>query len=61
MKQVRSLKHLRLLAIQRKSVVCPSLKPWKKPRPAAFMINLQGTVLHRCLEGGMYVYNKGEK
>jgi hypothetical protein len=61
MKQVTSLMQLKVLSIQKKSVVCYGLPPWSNPKPAAFIMNLQGTVIYRLLKHGMYVYTKGEK
>ena len=58
MTKVNSLKHLYLLALNRQAVICPEYPPWRKPTPAAFIIRLQGTVLFRMFEKGMYIYQK---
>ena len=59
--RVMFLKDLNLLALQRRSVICPNLRCWSRPRPAAFMIGLQGRYLLRLFESGMYVYLKEKK
>ena len=58
MEKVTGLYFLELLVEYKKSVVCPNAHAWRKPHPAAFMINLPGVQLLRLFEGGMYVYNK---
>ena len=58
MKRVNSLSQLRNLISDKKSVFCPNTFAWKKPRPAAFMINLSGTTILVCFLSGMYVYEK---
>ena len=56
--EVHDLYDLDLLAQEHRSVYCPTLHCWKKPRPAAFVINLQGKVLLQLFQAGMYVYEK---
>jgi len=40
MKKIKDLAELYKLAEERKAVVCPTHPAWKKPHPAAFVINL---------------------
>jgi hypothetical protein len=45
-------------AKDKKSIIVPGTRPWEKPRPAAWMINLPGITLNRLFEIGMYIYDK---
>lgn len=56
--KVTSLEQLSKLCQERKAVYCPESFVWQKPRPAGFMINLQGRELLRLFQLGMYVYDK---
>lgn len=31
----------------------------RRPRPAAFIINMQAAIVHRLLKKGLYLYEKG--
>ena len=55
-RRIKTLRQLQDAALTRQSVVCPWSPCWYKPRPAAFIINLQGHALVRMLERGMYLY-----
>lgn len=61
--RVHSLFELCELAMKRKSVVAPNFIPWNKPTPAAFVQNLQGVIINRLIEKGLFVYEpkKGKK
>lgn len=59
--RIRTLKGLRWAALHRKAVICPDDMSKQKPIPAAWLINLPGTVLVRLLKKGIYVYYKKEK
>ena len=56
--RITTLKELRDLSNQHKSVYCPNTYAWRRPRPAAFMINLSGAILINLFESGMYEYVK---
>ena len=58
---VRTLEYLRYLALNRKAVYVPTHGAYRNPRPAAWIINLQGTVLVRLFEKGMFVYEPQNK
>ena len=59
--KIKSLSALCNLVKKRKSVVVPGTV-WERPTPAAFVINLQGRVISRMIERGMFVYvKKSEK
>lgn len=45
-------------ASARKSVVCPGSYCWEKPKPAAVVINLNGLIIYRLLNQGIYIYQK---
>jgi hypothetical protein len=64
MTRVETLGQLYLARVKRQAIICPNHRAWKKPRPAAFMMNLSGEILYRLFAGGMYIYEKpniGEK
>lgn len=44
-----------------KAVVCPDSPCFNKPRPAAVIINLQGTLILRLFQLGMYIYEKKKR
>ena len=55
-KRIRTLKQLQDAAQNKRAVICPWSRVWKKPRPAAFVINLSGHLLCAMFERGMYLY-----
>lgn len=58
MTRIKTLEQLQALAEQKRSVVVPDVYCWRRPRPAAFVINLAGSVLVRLFASGMYIYEK---
>lgn len=42
----------------RKAVICPTSMGWNRPRPAGFMSQQPGEVLHQLFKIGMFVYKK---
>ena len=56
--QISTLSHLMAAVQFKKAVIVPSSPGWSKPRPAAFMINLSGTILYKLFDLGMYIYKK---
>lgn len=58
MERINDLENLWRAAKNKKAVVCPDLPAWKKPTPAAFMINLTGSTLLRLFDHGLYIYSK---
>lgn len=54
--QITTLDQLILARERKKAVVCPFAGNWFRPRPAAFIANLSGDILHRLMKSGMYVY-----
>lgn len=61
MEKVRSLKHLATLAKEKRAVVSECSTICRKPRPAAFIMNLQAWIVVRLLAGGLFVYEKKPK
>ncbi len=55
MKRITSLAELMQAALDRKAVTAGMVF---KRTPAAFIINLQGTVIHRLIQSGMFIYEK---
>ena len=43
---------------EKRSVIVPT-SAWRKPLPAAFMLNLSGAILLKCFDLGMFIYEKG--
>ena len=64
MDQVRDLAHLVALAAEHRSVWLGHRAPrgvvFHRPLPAAVVVNWQGTMIHRWLTKGLYVYDKKE-
>lgn len=56
--RVETLERLRQLIDEKRAVVVPSSYSFGKPRPAAFMLNMAGSVLLGLFRRGMYVYEK---
>ncbi|HYF37537.1 MAG TPA: hypothetical protein VD994_19705 [Prosthecobacter sp.] len=58
--KINTLSDLHAACEQRKAVVVPSHAAWKKPKPAVFIMNLSGSVLHRLMRAGMFIYTRPE-
>jgi hypothetical protein len=56
--RITTLYQLRTLALNKRAVICPKLEPWKKPKPAAFVINLPGLVIERMISSGMFLHGE---
>jgi len=56
--RIYTIQGLRDAALARRSVTCRSGRGFAKPKPAAFVINLQGHILARMLDAGIYLYEK---
>lgn len=56
--RVRSLSMLMNLAYNKRSVIGDH-PVCRRPRPAAFIINMQAAIVHRLLKKGLYLYEKG--
>jgi len=61
MTKITTLEELHKLRTIKRSVFCPNARCLSKPRPAAFIINLQGHVLLMLFRSGMYLYEKEKK
>ncbi|MBA3051906.1 hypothetical protein FP828_03705 [bacterium] len=55
-RRISSLKGLQRAVEQRRAVVVPKWSGFRKPNPAAWMINLNGAILVRLFDSGMYIY-----
>jgi len=58
--QITTLSELDLARTMRLCVIVPGTV-FNKPRPAAFVMNLQGYIIYRLLLKGMFVYVKEPK
>jgi len=58
--KINTLKELEAAAQMRQSVTVPGTT-FDKPRPAAFVMNLQGHIIYRLFLKGMFVYVKESK
>ena len=54
LKQIKTLRQLYVAALARRSVTCPHYVGFHKPKPAAFVISMQGTMILRMIEKGLY-------
>ena len=61
MKQIVTLNALAKTADQHRSIVCPTVWCFRKPIPAAWMINLSGCMIHRLMKAGMFRYTKARR
>jgi hypothetical protein len=59
-RRITTLNQLAAARDMRQSVVCP-WSNFASPTPAAFMIHLSGSLLHRAMENGMWVYKPMSK
>jgi hypothetical protein len=59
--RVNNVHALRDLALNRKSVYVPGSPLFRKHKPAAWIINLQGRILVGLFELGMFVYEPQNK
>jgi len=57
-RQINTLQGLEWAVKRKKAVVVPESMAWRKPMPAAVLINLQGAQLLKLFDIGMYVYKK---
>lgn len=55
-RRVRTLDQLHALAMSGRAVLCPGFYCFEKYKPAAFILNLNGVVLRRLMQRGLYVY-----
>lgn len=56
MKRIVTLAALHRASMHKRSVVCPRLGSWVKPKAAAFVMNLQGHCLMQLLQMGLFLY-----
>lgn len=56
MKKIKTLQEIEAVRAAKGSVVILQSSCWRKPCPAAFVINQQGHVLLKLIRLGMYVY-----
>lgn len=58
LKRIRTFEELAAMADERRSIVW---HPWKKPKPASFVMHMTGAVILKMLESGIYLYHKKEE
>ena len=58
--QITTFGQLAEAMIEKRAVIVPGTV-WGKPRPAAVVMQLQGTTILRLINKGMYLYNKPKK
>ncbi len=56
--KVNTLQQLNRFAGKKKAVICPMLKSFNKPIPAVVILNMQGTLILRLFEIGLFVYKR---
>jgi hypothetical protein len=60
-KRICCLQGLIYAAEEKRAVVVPLAHCWRKPTPAAFMIQQHGDIINRLLNLGIYIYEKTTK
>lgn len=61
-KQIATLEHLITAAQNKQAVICPTSNAFRNRIPAAFVANLQGTIINRLIKMGLFIYTpKKEK
>lgn len=60
-RKILDLNHLYQAALEERAVHCPNAPAFQHRIPAAFIINLQGAVIHRLFNSGMYVYPRKDE
>ena len=58
--QIKTIDDIYWLSIERRSVVCKRFAN-RKPKPAAFIIRLQGAIIYKLIQDGMWFYEKRNK
>lgn len=56
--RLESLSDLAELRDCARAVICPTIRGFSHYLPAAWVINLQGTLILRLMNAGLYVYEK---
>jgi len=56
--RVKSLKQLYKLAGMKKAVICDYCIRPNRHMPAAFVVSMQGVIIHRMIERGLFIYKK---
>jgi hypothetical protein len=56
MKRIGSLAGLMRAVRDRKAVTCPKSHAFRGPIAAAWVVNLQGTIIHMLIENGLFIY-----
>lgn len=59
--QLMTLEDIRKAVEEGKAVEVPESRCFRGPIPAAFIINLQGSLIWRLLQTGMFIYEKKDK
>ena len=57
-RQILSLEDLEWARIDRRAVYAPADYHWNAPMPAAFIMNLSGTIILRLIQIGLFTFNK---
>ena len=56
--RIRSLADLEAARMSKAALHCPGAFAYRKPIPAAWLINLPGRVIGRLIDLGLFVYKK---
>jgi hypothetical protein len=59
--KINTIKELKEVADNRKSIIIPKSRVWNMPKPASFLIQLPGIILVKLLEQGIYIYQAKKK
>ena len=56
--KIETLRSLKNCVDRKRAVICPASRAFNRPVPAAIVINMQGIMLLRLFDDGLYVYKK---
>ena len=61
MHPIRTLDDLVDAELSNRAVVVAGWRNFKRPTPAAFIMNMPGWIIYRMIRGGMFLYEKHDK
>ncbi len=59
-KQIKTLDGLMKAVTDRRAVIVPSSMIFRRPRPAAVVVNMQARIVYNMIRVGMFIYKKGK-
>ena len=59
--KITTLDELMGAALLKMAVVVPGSRCFRRPLPAAFIINMQAAIVYHLIKDGMYIYERRNK